>query len=178
MLPSKLSRRSSSAKHHLRLNPDHDHRPNNVYSHAVQVFSKLLALRVGRMLDFRVPFLDATTTSSRRHSHSQSQSPSSSPSSFPNHHHTQPPVSLQSLAFQGDNPFDICITYKTTAALSDTDYNGILSTTAYGKALDYARMRAAIICFPSVLDARGWLGLGDSQFCFIKVRCFIFISER
>src|SRR5260370_11567127 len=39
---------------------------------------------------------------------------------------------------------------------------------ALTKNLDYARMRAAVICFPSILEAKGWLGLGTSHFHFIR----------
>lgn len=56
----------------------------------------------------------------------------------------------------GENPFD-------------TDYNGHMTSSTYERNLDYARMRAACICFPSVLEARGWLGLGQSRFVFVKV---------
>ena len=75
----------------------------------------------------------------------------------------------------GENPFDICVTYKTTVGLTDTDYNGHLSNSSYAKNLDYARMRAAVVCFPSVLEAKGWLGLGSSHFYFIKVTFSFFI---
>lgn len=68
----------------------------------------------------------------------------------------------------GENPFDICVTYKTAVGLSDTDFNGHMTASTYERNLDYARMRAACICFPSVLEAKGWLGLGRSRFVFVK----------
>lgn len=69
----------------------------------------------------------------------------------------------------GENPFGICVTYRSTVGLSDTDYNGHLSNSAYAKNLDYARMRAAVAFFPPILEAKGWLGLGSSHFHFVKV---------
>ncbi|KAF8316483.1 uncharacterized protein EI90DRAFT_2912454, partial [Cantharellus anzutake] len=68
----------------------------------------------------------------------------------------------------GEDPFELTVTYATTVGLSDCDYNGHLSNSAYAKNLDYARMRAAVICFPSILEAKGWLGLGTSHFHFIR----------
>ncbi|KAF9512560.1 hypothetical protein BS47DRAFT_1345337 [Hydnum rufescens UP504] len=59
----------------------------------------------------------------------------------------------------GENPFELTVTYRTTCGLSDSDYNGHLSNSAYAKNLDYARMRAA---------AKGWLGLGTAHFHYIK----------
>jgi len=83
--------------------------------------------------------------------------------------HTKRRQFVKQISPIGENPFDICVTYKTTVGLTDTDYNGHLSNSSYAKNLDYARMRAAVVCFPSVLEAKGWLGLGSSHFYFIKV---------
>lgn len=68
----------------------------------------------------------------------------------------------------GQNPFTYTYTFQTSVGFSDADYNLHLSNSAYGKNFDYARMRAFVHWFPSLILNGSRLGLGASHYHFIK----------
>ncbi|KAI0028330.1 hypothetical protein K488DRAFT_58879 [Vararia minispora EC-137] len=75
---------------------------------------------------------------------------------------------VDSLSPVGWNPLLRDHRLKNWADLSDIDYNMHLSNSAYAKALDSARMYAALDFFPGFLIAGGWIALAATHFHFLR----------
>ncbi|KAG6828966.1 hypothetical protein H0H92_006148 [Tricholoma furcatifolium] len=75
---------------------------------------------------------------------------------------------LDSISPVGGDPLNYVVRYNTWASIDDSDFNGHLSNSSYGKTLDSSRFKAALAMFPMFFRAGGWMALAATHYNFIR----------
>ncbi|KAJ7118157.1 hypothetical protein C8R44DRAFT_625852 [Mycena epipterygia] len=68
----------------------------------------------------------------------------------------------------GMHPFRSMWPYTSWVSLDDSDFNLHMSNSSYGKALDAARFRVALMTFPNIFRCGGWVPLAAIHYHFIR----------
>ncbi|EMD32696.1 hypothetical protein CERSUDRAFT_87726 [Gelatoporia subvermispora B] len=68
----------------------------------------------------------------------------------------------------GQNPFDLCVRYRTWAGPDDCDFNMHLSNSCYAKILDSARFKYGLAACPTFFRTGGWMALGATHFKYYR----------
>ncbi|OCH89373.1 hypothetical protein OBBRIDRAFT_794324 [Obba rivulosa] len=68
----------------------------------------------------------------------------------------------------GQNPFELCVRYRTWAGPDDCDFNMHLSNSCYAKILDAARFKYGLAACPTFFRTGGWMALGATHFKFYR----------